>query len=183
MAPVRYNRTVRDAEHSVERFAATGGTGVVLRFAWFYGPDAFQTTDGIALARHGWAPLPGLPDAFVSSVAHDDAAAAVFAALELPAGTYNVTDDNPLSRQDYAAALADILGLPPLRFLPPWTTKVAGSLGKFLTRSERLSNKKLRGASSWSPRYSSVREGLQATVDVLRAREAKALETGNRARI
>ena len=182
LAPVRYNRTVLDAERSVDRFCAAGGTGVALRFAWFYGPDAFQTTDGIWLARQGWAPIPGPADAFVSSVAHDDAAAAVFAAIELPAGTYNVTDDNPLTRKDFAAAMADVLGLPPLRPLPPWTTKLGGSLGKFLTRSQRVSNKKLRDASSWRPRFPSVREGLQVTVEILRAREAKALETVSRAR-
>ena len=36
IAPVRYNRT--DAERSAERFSGSGGAGVVLRFAMFYGP-------------------------------------------------------------------------------------------------------------------------------------------------
>ena len=42
-APVkaaRYNRTTLDAERSADRFTAGGGTGVALRFGWFYGPDA-----------------------------------------------------------------------------------------------------------------------------------------------
>jgi hypothetical protein len=65
----------------------------VPRFAAFYGPDAFQVRDMIRLVRKDWAALPGAADAYVSSVSHDDAASAVFAALALPAGTYNVVDD------------------------------------------------------------------------------------------
>ena len=35
LQPVRYNRTVVDAEHSVERFNDAGRSGIVLRFAAF----------------------------------------------------------------------------------------------------------------------------------------------------
>ncbi len=164
-APVRYNRSILDAERAAARFTAAGRIGIVLRFANFYGPDAFQTIDSFVLARRGWAPIPGPPEAFVSSVSHDDAAAAVLAAVELPAGTYNVTDDEPLRRRDYAAVLAEVLGLPALRFPPAWTTKLAGSLGRLLTRSQRISNAKLRGASAWRPQYPSVREGWRALVE------------------
>jgi nucleoside-diphosphate-sugar epimerase len=170
-APVRYNRSILDAERAAARFAAAGRIGIVLRFANFYGPDAFQTIDSFVVARRGWAPIPGPPDAFVSSVSHDDAATAVLAAIELPAGTYNVTDDEPLCRRDYAEALAEVLGLPNLRFPPGWTTKLAGSLGTLLTRSQRISNAKLRGASAWRPRYPSIREGWLAIVE---PRDAKA---------
>ena len=43
IAPVRYNRTVADAERSAER-PRSGGAGVVLRFAMFYGPSWFTAT-------------------------------------------------------------------------------------------------------------------------------------------
>jgi hypothetical protein len=33
-----------------------------------------------------------------------------------------------------------------------------------MTRSQRISNRKLRGAGGWAPRYPSVREGWPATV-------------------
>ena len=45
IAPVRYNRTVADAEQSAQRFTRAGRVGIVLRFAAFYGPDSFQMTD------------------------------------------------------------------------------------------------------------------------------------------
>ena len=39
LRPASYNRTTLDAEASAERFGRGGAMGVVLRFAWFYGPD------------------------------------------------------------------------------------------------------------------------------------------------
>jgi 2-alkyl-3-oxoalkanoate reductase len=166
--PTRYNRTVADAEASARRFAGTdGGAGVVLRFAAFYGPDAFQSLTMIEAVRKGFAPLPGRPDAFYSSVSHDDAAAAVVAALGLPAGAYNVADDEPLRRRDMANVIAAGLGVAAPRPLPGWVAKLAGSLGELMSRSVRISNRKLRTASGWAPRWPSLREGwpamLQAT--------------------
>src|SRR6185295_11043749 len=83
------DRLRRDASRILVDAALAGGAGVVLRFAAFYGPDAFQSLTMIAAVRKGFAPLPERPDAFYSSVSHDDAAAAVVAALGLPAGAYN----------------------------------------------------------------------------------------------
>ena len=34
-----------------------------------------------------------------------------------------------------------------------------GSVGEMLARSVRISNRKLRAASTWAPRYPSVRQG------------------------
>jgi nucleoside-diphosphate-sugar epimerase len=166
--PARYNRTVLDAERSAERFAAAGGTGVVLRFAGFYGPDAFHVREMLELARRGWLALPGAPDAFFSSVSHDDAATAVVAALALPSGAYNVTDDEPLRRRDWAAALARAFDIATPRPLPRWLTRLGGSSAELLARSQRMSNRKLR-AAGWAPRYRSVREGFAATAREMEA--------------
>ena len=163
IAPTRYNRTVADAEASARRFAASGGgAGVVLRFAAFYGADAFQSLTMIAAVRKGFAPLPGRGDAFFSSISHDDAATAVVAALGLPSGAYNVTDDEPLRRREVASVLAAAIGVTPPRPLPAWMAKLAGSLGELMSRSQRMSNRKLRGASDWAPRWPSLREGWPA---------------------
>jgi len=157
--PGRYNRTVEDAERSAARFTSSGGTGIVLRFAAFYGPDSPFLLDMIALIRHGWAAMPGRPDGFVSSVSHGDAATAVFAALTLPAGTYNVVEDEPITRQEYFDSLADALGVARPRHLPRWAFRLFGSAAQVLSRSQRISNRKLRESSAWAPRYRSVREG------------------------
>jgi nucleoside-diphosphate-sugar epimerase len=167
LAPVRYNRSVVSAESSALEFTRRGGIGVVLRFAAFYGPDAGQSNAMIKTVRKGWAPLPGSPDAYISSISHDDAATAVLTALDLPAGIYNVTDDEPLRRREFSTALATALGVRTPKPLPQWASRVAGSLGELMSRSERISNQKLRSAG-WKPKYPSVREGWRATLEALR---------------
>jgi nucleoside-diphosphate-sugar epimerase len=169
LAPSKYNRTVIDAETSVESFADGPRTGVVLRFAAFYGPDALQLHAFIRGVRHGWAAFPGGAENFISSVSHDDAARAVVAALAVPSGPYNVTDDEPLRRADYVAALAAALGVPTPRFLPAWTRSLFGPAGDTLVRSQRISNRRLTEATGWLPHYPSVREGFVATVAELAA--------------
>ena len=164
LEPADYNKTVLDAEQSVARFSDRGGKGVVLRFAAFYGPDAMQVRSYVEGLRKGWASLPGGPDRYISSVAHDDAATAVVAALNAPAGAFNVVDDEPVRRVVYFESLAKELDLKPPRFLPSWTTPLFGSVGSAMARSLRLSNRKLRNATGWTPRFRSVCEGWPTTL-------------------
>jgi len=108
LEPGSYNRSVLDAEESARRFTAAGRSGVVLRFAAFYGPDS-AAAGLIRLLRKRWAPLPG-PRGFISSVSHDDAAAAVVASLKAGPAAYNVGDDEPVRKEVYAGTLASLLG-------------------------------------------------------------------------
>jgi nucleoside-diphosphate-sugar epimerase len=165
--PVRYNRTVLDAERSAEEFTAAGAIGIVVRFAAFYAADAFQVRDAVRLIRKGWAPLPGSPAAFLSSIHHDDAASAVVAALQARAGAYNVTDDEPVRRREYVDLLAAAIGAPPPKLPPAWLTRLGGSLTELLSRSLRISNRKLREETGWAPAFPSVREGWPAVVRLL----------------
>ena len=162
--PARYNAAVMDAEAAAARVSGEGATGVVLRFAYFYGPDSDFTLDTIKAVRRGIAPVLGSPEGYISSITHDDAAAAVVAALGAPAGTYNVVDDEPLRRREFIAALANALGAPTPRFLPEWLARVTGSLGETLSRSQRISNAKLKQATGWAPASASVREGWRDVV-------------------
>ena len=169
-APVRiarYNRAVLDAEAAAARVTREGGTGVVLRFSYFYGADSDFTRDAIRYVRRGRAPVLGSSTAFISSVSHDDAAAAVTAAFAVPAGSYNVSDDRPVRRREFADALAEALGVPPPEFFPRWLALLAGSLGETLARSQRIANGKLKAASGWAPRYPSVVEGWSAVMAAL----------------
>ncbi len=164
LEPVRFNRSVLDAERSAAAFCAGGGIGITLRFGAFYGPDAGHIVDLVKMVRRGWAAIPGAAEAFISSVSHDDAASAVVAALGAPTGTYNVVDDEPVTHRAYVDALAATLKLPPPRLPPPWATTLFGSVGALFARSLRISNRKLKQATGWQPKYPSVREGWRAVL-------------------
>ncbi len=157
--PVSYNRTVLDAENSAARFASKGGAAVVLRFGWFYGPDNILH-DMLESVRRGWSPVPGDAGAYWSSLAHDDAASAVVAALDAPSDTYNVCDDEPLTRREFADALAASVGAAAPKLIPGWLGVLGGSTMELLGRSVRMSNAALKWATGWTPRWSSARSGL-----------------------
>lgn len=164
MHPVKYNRTVLDAEAAAARFAQGGGNAVILRFAFFYGPDSAVTRQTISSVRRGFAPIFGASEAYFTSLSHDDAASAVVAALDLPGGVYNVAEDEPLTRQEYVDILARELGVSSPGLPPRWMAKLVGSLGEMLARSLRISNRKLKAASAWTPRYSSMAAGWPAVL-------------------
>jgi nucleoside-diphosphate-sugar epimerase len=152
VAPTSYNKSVLDAERSAQRFTASGGTGVVLRFGGLYGPDALLA-EMLNLMRKGMSPVPGDPGAFLSSLSQDDAATAVVAALGVPGGTYNVVEDEPMRRGDWTRSLAAAAGIRVPRPIPAWMTALGGSMLKLMSRSERVSNRKFREASGWAPKY------------------------------
>lgn len=160
--PARYVRSVMEAERQAGRFTGGSKTGVVLRFGLFYGPDSGHTLDMIDFTKKGVAAAFGSPDGYISSLSTDDAAEAVVAAISVPAGVYNVVDDEPVTKREYFDALADALGLQRPKFLPSWFKYLAGSMGETLARSLRMSNRLFKEKSGWSPRYKSVREGFPA---------------------
>lgn len=152
------------AEAQAPRVTDAGGTGIVLRFAMFYGPDSSHTIDQARLARRGQVPMPGRPDAYASWVHLDDAARAVVAALDLPAGTYNVVEDEPITRGELADVMARTAGRDKLSWLFSKASRLGGRKVEALARSQRVSNRTLREASDWRPEHPSVREGWPAVV-------------------
>lgn len=158
LRPVRYNRSVLQAEEAATRFGISGGAGIVLRFSSFYGADSPLLHEMVGMIRKGWSPLPGDPSSFISSISHDDAASAVVAALSAPGGVYNVTDNEPVTRHEWVDTLADALALPHPKPMPRWLTRLGGAAMELLGRSQRMSNAKLRHATGWAPRWSSVRD-------------------------
>jgi nucleoside-diphosphate-sugar epimerase len=162
LEPSDYNRTVLDAEQAATDFTAAGRSGVVLRFGAFYGPDAMQVESYVDSLRWGFAPIPGDPEGYISSISHDDAASAVAAALDAPSGAYTVSDDEPVTRRVFFGTLAEVFGLKPPRFMPAWVAPLFGSVGDAMTRSLRMSNRKLKEATGWAPQFPSIREGFPA---------------------
>jgi nucleoside-diphosphate-sugar epimerase len=165
--PAPYNRTTLDAERSAMRFSDEGGEGVVLRFAGFYGPDP-MLHEMIGMMKKGMSPLPGSPSAYWSSIAHEDAASAVVALVSAPAGIYNVCDDTPLTRHEWTGALAAAAGVKQPRPMPKLLAALGGKSMELLSRSQRMSNRKLKAASGWAPKWPSAKEGLPKAVRELR---------------
>jgi nucleoside-diphosphate-sugar epimerase len=120
-----------------------GGDAVVLRFGLFIGPDSRSTLAALEAARGGASIAAGPPTAYRPTIWLDDAAAAIAAALRVPAGTYNVADTDPATNAEIDAAVAAAVGVEALRTGPPQD----GSLA----RSQRVSNHRLREASGWAP--------------------------------
>jgi nucleoside-diphosphate-sugar epimerase len=158
------------AEASANRFSAAGGIGVVLRFGWFYGPGATHSEEFLALARRRICVMMGAPHGFLSSIHMADGGAAVAAALTVPAGTYNVVDDEPLTKRAYADALAAATGRAAWLRVPGRLALLLGDRSTSLTRSIRVSNSRFRGISGWAPRYPSAREGWKATATAVEQR-------------
>jgi UDP-glucose 4-epimerase len=127
-----------------------GGDTVVLRFGLFMGPDSRSTLAALEAARGGASIAVGPPGAYRPTLWLDDAAAAIAAALRVPAGTYNVSDADPPTNAEIDAALAAAVGVGALRPREPQDGPPA--------RSQRVSSRRLRDASGWAPR---VRAGTE----------------------
>jgi nucleoside-diphosphate-sugar epimerase len=161
LASSPFTAPVRAAEENVARFTATGGRGVVLRFGFFYAPDSEQTRSAVRLAQRGLSFDFGAPDAYTPSIDADDVASAVVAALDVPAGVYDIVDDEPLTRAERDDALARAIGRRRLWRAPAWAMpKRANALGL----SRRVSNRRFRDASGWGPSSPSRRAGMQKVV-------------------
>lgn len=156
-------RSATVAESHAARVSAGGATGVVLRFAIFYGPDSESTLAMIRLARRRIA-LGAGPDRSMSSITTDDAATAVVASLSAPAGLYNVGDDEPVTGREFFGALAGALGVRPPFIAPAGLARLGGSMAAAVTRSQRVSNRAFVEATGWKPEHRSVRDGWPAVV-------------------
>lgn len=152
---------VRAAEEQVARFTAAGGRGIALRFGQFYAPDSTQTIASVRLARRGGSMHVGTPDGYAPLISCDDAASAVVAALDAPAGVYNVVDDEPMTRRELDVVMANAIGASRLVRPPAAALRLGGDATGIFRVSHRASNARFKQATGWSPRFPSAREGYR----------------------
>ena len=156
-----YYATTFDAEQEVRRFTDAGGKGIILRMGLFYGPESSQSQDQLRFARWGIASVVGRPDAYHPFVMIEDAAQAIVAALEYaPIGIYDIVEDEPPTTEEINAAMAKAVGRRRLRSLPDVLLRMTMGRGimSVMSRSQRVSNRRFKDATGWSPR-SSTRSG------------------------
>jgi nucleoside-diphosphate-sugar epimerase len=170
LAPTWNTRSALQAEANARNLAEQGIITVILRFAALYAWDASYTRFSIDYASGGKAPLLGDPRRYYTMIHADDAAKAIVAALDIPAGTYNVAESEPLTRAELLQIMARAVGRSGLRRAPDWLVKlIGGEAAGVVMRSQRVSNEALRGVSDWVPEFASARTGWSTVVDESRA--------------
>jgi len=134
------------AEAAAEAFSGLGGRSVVLRLGWPYGHGDRLTWQVLRAAGKGWQLLDGPVGAFVPTVEISDAATAAVAALDMPPGSYDVTDRVPRAQWELSDALAAGLERPlfPL-YDPRW------GYGRLLGASPPLRGTAFAAAADWRP--------------------------------
>jgi nucleoside-diphosphate-sugar epimerase len=150
------------AEAIAQAFTAAGRTGIILRLGFFYGTGARHSEQFLAMARLGVVPVLGHPEGYLSSIHVADGGRAVAAALTATAGVYNVVDDEPLTKRQYASAIARAVDRRPWLRAPGRSANLLGHRMTSLTRSIRVRNRRFTTATGWSPAFPSAREGWRA---------------------
>lgn len=148
-----------DGESHVRRFSDGGGHGVSLRFSTLYGPGPVSA-EYVASVLARKLPIVGSGENYASHLHIADAATSITAALAVPAGTYNVSDDRPVTRREELHSLAAAVGARPPRSIPAWLARVvAGPASRLLTVSHRVSAARFVDATGWRPMTESVTDG------------------------
>lgn len=151
-----------DAEAAVAQFAGEQRRGLSLRMGSLYGPESPATHEQLDYARKGIAALPGRSDAYLPQISVQDAASAIIAALTQPilSGIYDVADDEPLTRGEVFAAMAQAVGRRHLWQPPALLMRVmAGVVYDMMSRSLRVSNRRFKEVSGWQPTVPDARVG------------------------
>lgn len=140
----------------------------VFRLPGIYGPPINGQMERSALdrVRAGKAHRIDLPGQVFSRIHVEDIAAGVIAALDAPAGAYNLADDLPCSQNTVIEEAARLLGLAP----PPLETLKEARLSPmaraFYAENRRVANGKAKRVLGWRPRYPTYREGLRVIAAV-----------------
>lgn len=169
IASTRFGTATLAAEQAALSFSdGAGRAGVVLRFGIFYGGGDRWLREGLVTARFGVGPMIGAPDSYQPSINVADAADAVVAALDAPSGIYNVADD-PVTKSEWNAAFFEAFGIDRRhRRIPAPLLRAGGEAADVLARSRRISSRRFRAATGWSPRFPDAPAGLRSEAASLR---------------
>ena len=150
-----------ESERLLADAADSFGAWYVLRLAGIYGPRRHYLLD---LLRSGESVIPGVGDYFLNLIHRDDVVTAICTALSChrstTSGIYNVSDDQPASKAELAAWLAEQLGQVSPRFDPEHVSPRLQRRGGRMP-SRQISSAKLRKTFGWSPHYEDFRVGYR----------------------
>ncbi|MCM3627040.1 NAD(P)-dependent oxidoreductase [Paenibacillus glycanilyticus] len=138
-----------DGVIAMERAAAEMPHAVILRYGALYGPGTFYEYNNGMFANQVKAGKVPATDGRTSFLHVEDAALAALHALDWPAGSVNIVDDEPAAGKIWLPLYASALGAP--------EPAIQGAMN----RGERgASNEKARRQYGWKPQYPTWREGL-----------------------
>ncbi len=145
-------RIVLEAERTLREFRPDA---TILRFAGIYGPNRGIRKQSLLKGE----PYVGDADKWLNLIHVDDGVRAVLAAERSDASvgrTFAIADDTPVSRRDFYAEFARLLGAPEARFEP------AAEPAREANRC--ISNAAAKAALGFEPAFPSYREGLRASL-------------------
>lgn len=172
--PDRATQSAAEVEDYLQETAAKHGfDATILRFGFFYAPDAEHTHQFGKQLLSGDLPvvgggLLGRRDAELSFLHADDAALACADALEADAtGLYHVVDDEPVTAAAFFTELAERLDTSDPSRVPGWLAKffVGTVTAELLTSPMSTTSDRFQRDVDWEPRYPTYRKGLKQVVD------------------
>jgi nucleoside-diphosphate-sugar epimerase len=158
-----------EAEEHVRAWAGAGNrstSAIILRFAGLYGPGRVVRR---AMLERG-EPIPGDPERYLNLIQIDDAAHVAVAALAsgAPNPIYLVADDRPVTRREYYARVAALLGAPEPRYERPDPETIEASRDE---TNKRIANGRMKRGLDITLAYPDITTGLRASLE-LRAGES-----------
>jgi 2-alkyl-3-oxoalkanoate reductase len=162
-------RALAEAIASLEQqtLNASGMSGTVLRYGWFYGPGTSWDPDGFIprAIRAGTYPIVGAGAGTYSFINLRDAAAATLRVLARDAtGIYNIVDDSPVRLSEWLPFVAKLLAAPaPGHEDVASARKRIGDMRVYYMNEQRgASNAKATRQFNWRPAFPSWRAGFEA---------------------
>lgn len=128
----------------------------VFRLPGIYGPGRSP----LERVASGAAHRVDVPGQVFSRVHVDDIASGVIAALDAPAGAYNLADDLPCAQNDVIEFAARLLGREPPAYVA--LDSLSPMARAFYAENRRVANGKAKRVLGWAPLYPTYRAGLRA---------------------
>ena len=129
----------------------------VFRLPGIYGPGR----SALERVGEGKAHRIDIPDQVFSRVHVDDIARGVFAALDGPAGAYNLADDLPCSQNAVIEEACRLLGIAPPPLLSLDEAQLSPMARAFYAENRRVANGKAKRVLGWQLRFPTYAEGLR----------------------
>ena len=144
---------------------------VILRFGSFYSHDSAQTSAMFQMTKKGTFPILGNGRFYWNLISADDAARAVFHAVEnhskIVGQTINVCDDLPILNRDLLTYMADILEVRKPFRIPLLLAKLllGSDIIKAISASFRCRNNLAKENLNWQPQFQTYREGFRVEIE------------------